>query len=367
MQAGKGAGKHAEVLSEIIMLLKRVGDGNAIKFFKELNFEKYTGEILGHWHKLAQRIDDVIEGLLRNARILIPDAMIARLRQIQNGVRELRRMGENMIPESLKEMNRRLKEIQKHIYEGDWHEIPSNLSSKTREAEGRLVEEVADGKKVKKWNLESPPFPPNADKVYRRVEGWPNLSDAVWAKYHTIATFSGPIRHVRLTPGTRIYRVLGPRSNKGGNFWLCRLPKDGSSWRKDCAVLESWNSNGRYVELIVPEGGIYAWEGRIASQIENEAGKTFGQFLPGGDTQIFIDFFFNEKNAKAYEEVLKLTPKETHWTDLSGINVPEKEVTVQKLGPNEIETKRGSTAAAEGQRAVHAQDRDDADKGKDAE
>jgi hypothetical protein len=110
---------------------------------------------------------------------------------------------------------------------------------------------------------------------------------------------------------------------------------------------------------VVPEDGIRAWEGKIASQIENEGAETFGQFLPGGGTQIFIDFNFNEANFKAREEALKLVPQQTNWTGLSGINVPERNVTVQKLGPNEIETKKASTAAAEGQRAVHAQDQGD--------
>jgi hypothetical protein len=167
---------------------------------------------------------------------------------------------------------------------------------------------------------------------------------------------------VKIPAGTRIYRVLGASSKKDGNFWLYKLPKDGPSWRKDCAVLEFWSNNGHVIELVVPEGGIYAWEGKIASQIENKGGETFGQFLPGGDTQIFIDFMFNEANWAAREEALKLTPQKTNWSGLSGINVPEKDVTVQKLGPNEIETKKASTAAAEGQRAVRTQDRDDAEK-----
>jgi hypothetical protein len=99
-----------------------------------------------------------------------------------------------------------------------------------------------------------------------------------------------------------------------------------------------------------------------SAPIENKAGETFGQILPGGDTQVFIDFTFNEANMAAREEVLKLTPQKTNWGGLSDVNVPEKDVTVQKLGPNEIETKKASTAAAEGQRAMRAQDRDDGKK-----
>jgi hypothetical protein len=363
IEASKGASKSAEILSEIVECLNRVGEGNAVKFIKELNFDKYTGDILGQWHKLVQRIDDLIEGVLRNARILIPDAMINRLRQIQHGIRELRTMGEDMIPESLKELNRRLKEIQKQIHKGEWHEISSSLSSKTREAEARLVEDVVDGTPRKVWKLENPPFPPNVAEDFRPARDYPDLGLSPWFDSKkggawVVASFSGPMRAVRLTAGTRIYRVLGAESKKAGNFWLYKLPKDGPSWRKECAVLDFFSDNGRFIEFVVPEDGIWAWEGKIASQIENTAMGTFGQFLPGGGTQIFIDFTFNEANFKARGEALKLVPQKTNWTGLSDINVPEKNVTVQDLGPNEIETKKASTAA-EGQRAVHAQDQGD--------
>jgi hypothetical protein len=37
---------------------------------------------------------------------------------------------------------------------------------------------------------------------------------------------------------------------------------------------------------------------------------------------------FNDANLAAREEALKLTPRKTNWGGLSGINVPEKDVTV---------------------------------------
>lgn len=373
VKTSAGVGRHAELLRDIIELLNHLGEGNAVKFIKSLDLEKYTGELLGHWHKLVQRIDEVASGILRNARIVIPDAMIRRLEQIQSGIRELRDIGEKMIPESLKELNRRLKEIQKHIHEGEWHDIPSSLKSKTREAEARLVEREIAGKKVKVWELENPPFPPNAARDFRRVEGWPDLGASPWVdidkKAWVIASFSGPMHAVRIPGGTKIRRVVTETSNKAGPFWAYSLAKDGESWRKDCAVLESWSGNGYFVELTVPADGIWAWEGKIASQIENDAKKaanTMGQFLPGGDTQLFIDFTFNEANFKARELALALDRQPTHWTGLSGVNVPEKSATLQKLGPNEIESKTGATAAATGQRALRAGENNDAEEGSGA-
>ena len=52
-------------------------------------------------------------------------------------------------------------------------------------------------------------------------------------------------------------------------------------------------------------------------------------------------------------------PQPTNLTSPAGIDVPEKDISVQKLGPNEIKTKKGPTAMAGGQRAAHAQDGDD--------
>jgi hypothetical protein len=364
VKASAGAGRHAEQLRDIIQLLNRLGEGNAVKFIKTLDVEKYTAELVGHWHKLVQRIDDVIAGALRNARLVIPEGMIRRLEEIQRGIRELRKMGERMIPESLKELNGRLKEIQKHLHEGEWHDIPSSLTSKTREAEARLVEREVAGKKVKVWEMENPPFPPNAAGEFHPVEGWPRLNSPQYLRggsYPVIASFSGPIHAVKIPGGTKIYRVIPDASKRTGAYWAYKLPKDGATWRKECAVLESWNPDGLYVELTVPKEGIWAWEGRVASQIENDekAANTLGQFLPGGETQLFIDFTFNKANFDARLEVLTLAPQPTNWTNHMGINVPEKHLTLQELGPNEIEAKGATAAAATGQRVVRAGDRED--------
>jgi len=75
---------------------------------------------------------------------------------------------------------------------------------------------------------------------------------------------------------------------------------------------------------------------------------------------MFIDFSFNEANFEARLKILELTPQPTNWTGHVGVNVPEKDVTLQKLGPNEIEAKIGATAAATGQRMARAGDRDNA-------
>ena len=265
LKAGEEVGKHAEIVRDIIQLLNRLGEGDAVKFFRALDFEKYTAELAGQWRKLTQRLDDVIGGVLRRARFVIPDGMVKRLEQLQTGIRDLKQIGERMIPDSLKELNQRLKTLQKHVYEGDWHEIPDALKSATRETEARLVEKEVEGKPSKAWELHDAPHPPDEAKMYHHVEGWPDLRDPPWTKGENawvIASFSGPIRPVKIPAGTKIRRIVTNKSNKAGPFWSYELARDGKSWREDCAVLESWSGNGFFVELTVPEGGIWAWEGK---------------------------------------------------------------------------------------------------------
>jgi len=365
IKAGEEVGKHAEIVRDIIQLLNRLGEGDAVKFFRALDFEKYTAELAGQWSKLTQRLDDVIGGVLRRARFVIPDGMVKRLEQLQTGIRDLKQIGERMIPDSLKELNQRLKTLQKHVYEGDWHEIPDALKSATRETEARLVEKEVEGKPSKAWELHDAPHPPDGANMYHHVEGWPNLKKPPWttkdAGARIIATFSGPIRPVKIPAGTKIRRVVTQDSKKAGAFWTYELARDGKSWRENCAVLDSWSSDGFYLELTVPEGGIWAWEGKIASQIENDAKRaTFGQFLPGGATQIFIDFDFPAHAGLRNIVDNKLKRILTNWTDHTNLNVPEKTVTVQKLGVNEIAPKSAAeTGAAAGQRALRAEESND--------
>ena len=128
------------------------------------------------------------------------------------------------------------------------------------------------------------------------------------------------------------------------------MPESGKEWREGLAVLDSWNKNGYYVELTVPESGLWAWEGKAASQVENnpDAIATMGQYLPGGFNQLYIDM--KHTNNKAALEAMTqkmdlpiekiLERKPTEWTDVyAGLNVPKKIAEADFLGPFEIESK----------------------------
>jgi hypothetical protein len=353
LKASEDVGRHAEILRDVIQFLNRVGEGDAIKFLKKLDFESHAAELRGVWKKLTQRLDDVLTATLKRAHRLIPDAMAARLQKLQQGIRDLAALGDSMIPDSLKELNTRLKAIQKKIYEGEWHDIGGAWESATREAEARLVNSGGS----KKWVASSMPFPPDDAKSFHAIPrdptapgGWPDLTKPPWldaAGVPTkIATFSGEIRAVHIQPGTKIRRIIENGSGKSGLFWSYELAADGPSWRKNCAVLDRWSKNGSYVELVVPDGGLWVWEGKIASQIDNDVtSATFGQYLAGGATQLFIDFRDpGHAAAKAIVDNLPVLP--TNWTGLMGINVPPPLATVQKLAASELESKQSAEAAA---------------------
>lgn len=368
LKVGAEVGDHARVLREMVQVLNRVGRGDAVKFLKDLDLETYVPELRGQWKALTQRFDDVCAVVLEEVGGWLTPGMKSRVVAIQQQVRILRDLGDRLIPDGIKELNRRLKTVQRQVYEGEWHDIPASLVSKTREVEARLVEEVTEKGIEKTWMVDHAHHPPSDPaRDYAAVADWPDLGDERFMDkhkkvYEKIRSFSGPIRAVRLAPGTKVYRVVTASSAKPGLYWAYRLPKDGRAWREECAVLESWSQNGYFVELIVPESGLLAWEGTIASQIESNAAKpTFGQYLKGGETQLLIDFR-HAANEGAVAAIGDRIP--THWTDHMNVNVPDRTISVQTLGQQEVAPKRlerAGKAAVTGQRLRSGMDGQEAE------
>src|SRR5690606_29538722 len=123
------------------------------------------------------------------------------------------------------DLNDRLKLIQRHMYQGDFHEIPSSLRSRTREAEAGLV-------RVTRLPLASElPHRAATRANYQHRAGWPDLTrgrHVAGGRYQSISTFSGPLRAVELGPGTKIYRVVFDTANrqftKTGDCWMRAPP-----------------------------------------------------------------------------------------------------------------------------------------------
>lgn len=345
LKGGREAAKAAANIQELVAFLNRMGMGDALAWIRKLDLEAYTGEVLGRYQELSHRIDAVLESVLSRSKGLFPEPMRSRLAKLREELAGLNGKAEEMIPKSVKELNERLKAVQRQLYEGEWHGIPKSLDTRTREVEARLV----DTQVGPKWEAGKMHFPPNGRGAYFHREDWPDLADKANEKYlevdakkratyKVISCFSGEMRAVKIPPGTTIYRIIEEHGVRAGNWWAYARPETGKEWREGYAVLDSWNGNGGYVELEVPEKGLWVWEGKAASQVENDSRKTgtLGQYLPGGKNQIFLDFSF-EKNAHAAGKISGV--KSTHWTGGNGLHVPKKNTELELLGPFEIESK----------------------------
>lgn len=108
-----------------------------------------------------------------------------------------------------------------------------------------------------------------------------------------------------------------------------------------------------YVRYTVPKGcTLRAWEGKVSSQIDNAAtlrdgakNSGFGQYLEGGETQLYIDFTFKANEwALDTAKALNKHKMDTNWLDVMNINIPSRTATVQKLGQY-VEEQKSLTAA----------------------
>lgn len=353
MRVGKEAAEHPAILREAIQLLNRLGSGDAVKFIRELDLMKYVPDLKRHFRDLVGRLTTTIDALLKRTTWVMPAGMKTRLAELKQAINELLALGDRMIPQAVKDLNDRLKLIQRHLYQGDWHEIPSSLRSSTREAEAGLV-------RVTRLPLDSElPFRSSTRADYQHKAGWPDLTrgrHVAGGRYQSISTFSGKLNAVELQPGDTIYRVVFDSATreftKAGDCWLRVPPGSGREWREKFAVLESWNKNGEIIEFTIPTPKpgeppltLRAWEGTVASQVQrNASSPDFGQVLPGGATQLFIDFQ-HPHNARLTDAAKAAPVRQTNWNDHMGVNMPSAETRAILLEEAERAEKVGSFTA----------------------
>lgn len=344
-RVGRNAADAAPVLREAIELLNRLGSGNAVRFIRELDLSRYTAELQRHFRQLVGRVNTTIDAILRRGRWVLPSSMMERLRQLKAAMQELLALGDRMIPQAVRDLNGWLHTVQRHIYAGSYHEIPSSLRAETRELERGLLRER---------RLPRPdelPFPPSTIANYRHRVPWPDLRQGGFHNpshnpYRNIRTFSGNLQAVALRHPRKIYRVIENAEGRAGAFWSLEKPASGRAWREDYAVLESWNRDGHYIEFEIPPNmTLYVWQGKVASQVETDAAKaTYGQVLNGGAQQLLIDLR-HPSNAWAMSHVEALPLHPTGWRDHMGVNVPNEQTRAILLGQAERAERVGEFTA----------------------
>ena len=141
MRVGKNAAEDREILQAIIKLCNRLGEGNAVKFIKELDFSKYQGKLIEGFNTVCQRLDNTLRKLGESLKSVMPKEVLRELEDLHLALAKLKELGSDMIPKGIKELNARLKKIQAQLYSGEWHSVEAGAKNTTREAEARLAEQ----------------------------------------------------------------------------------------------------------------------------------------------------------------------------------------------------------------------------------
>jgi hypothetical protein len=364
----KGAKTAAEsrgLLKEIILVLNRLGIGDAAKFIKELELLKYERQVVREFGNLMDRFTLVFEKIETKLGWFIPKEMKELLAIYKKAVKELKELGSKMVPDAIKELDKRLKSIQHMIYEGEIFGIQGTGKAVTREAEARLVESSALRAAQREMK-----YPKNAaevgkewmfEKHYKSKPGWPNLmKEPKGGVYTKIESFSGPIEAKTIPGPYDITRYFDKEAAyPTGAYWVPQEVhfKNAKEWRTQGAVLDSWNKDGYRVTCHIPENfnnPLRAWEGKVSSQFDEKV----GQFLEGGAKQLFVDLGLSSDELKKINELGRSGAKEvtasnglifkfeeTGWTDsvhIYGFEPTVRDVVnvaTDKLGKYERETK----------------------------
>lgn len=361
LMAGKHADQDKKIFEACVWLLNKVGEGNAVKFIKELDFTKYAAPIIKGAKNTIRTIGEGIDAVLVKFGNIIPDAARQHMLALKEQLSKVTLLIDSMVPQALKDLNNKLKHIQTLAYQGEWHAIPGAGKAITRETEARLLHEGNIAQHIKDLKIK---FPRNTKADFVPAKGWPDLvkeaktidmpDGSKFIDYSVIHAFHGPMTAKPIPTGTTIYRVLtsDARSKAEGAWWTAIDPKSiqGVYWRVKFAVCESWSINGKYVKYIVKDKPLHAWEGKVSSQVDTAktlrdgtSNKAYGQYLEGGETQLYIDFE-HISNAHAKPAVSALAKVDTNWMGHMNINIPQRSAAVEKLGKEVIEQKSLASA-----------------------
>lgn len=303
----------AQVATDIVQFLNRIGHKNAEAWFKSLNVLSYQAEVLSKFRAFC---DVIIVSVFRfglRFQGVLPQSFVARMQQLSNGFEQLKLLGEKMIPKALQELHSNLQEIQKLVRSGGKPVMSREkvMLAQTGQKTITYVEEarLIEGKAAKAvrhagkytQNLAPVDNPAVVAKVYKHEAGFPDLLKRVSDDgiYHpAVAAASGKITNEMLS-GTTIYRSFGPSgvthgvtvgdSNPVGAFWgVGPPPTSAQEWRGPAAVLDEWNRNGHLCLMHIPASvKVPACTSTVSEQYSKSIS---GQYLEGGTRQAVIDF-----------------------------------------------------------------------------
>lgn len=383
----------AQVATEIVQFLNRIGHKNAEAWFKSLNVLSYQAEILSKFRSFC---DAIIIGAVRYGlrfHSVLPQSFVAQLQQLTTGFEQLKLLGDKMIPKALQELHSSLHKLQELVRSGGRPVMSREkvMLAQTGQKTISYVEEarLLESKTPKvirhagryPQNLAPVDNPREIAKVYKYEAGFPDLlkrvsDDGIY--YPAIAAASGKITNEFLS-GTTIYRSFGPagmthgvqvaQSNPIGAFWgIGRAPASADEWRGPAAVLDEWNRNGHLCVIHIPAN--VKVPACVSTVSEQYSKSISGQYLEGGTRQAVIDFdkaVFDTVNTLAKSgggtivlpNGITVEVRASGWTNHNGVIgygevvIPAASV-VERLGVTEKQSKlaqQTAQAAAKHERA----------------
>jgi hypothetical protein len=392
----KDSAAAAKIADELVMFLNRIGHKNAEAWLKALDLIKYQGEILTKFRGFCDVMIVIIFRFGLRFKSVLPRSLIARMEQLSAGLKQLKELGDRMIPSALKDLHERLETLKKYIHAGG---VPppnraatifaqTGRKTVTYAEEARLIESGAAKKIVRagkyEQNLASahPSSRADINKIYRHEPGFPDLLKNVDVEgefYPAIAAASGKIKN-ELLSGEVLFRAFGPegvthgktvgKSKPIGAYWgRGHIPVSGEKWRGPWAVLDEFNRNGWLAKLDIPTNvKIPACTSTVSEQFSKEIA---GQYLVGGSSQAVVEAFFEKEIITAAESLflkgggetvlssgMKLEVRKSGWLGVNG-EIGYDEVVIpgaamlERLGATEQQTKlvhQATQAKAKSQR-----------------
>ena len=395
----------AKIAEDIIAFLNRIGHKNAELWLKTLNVLEHERALIAHFRSFCDTLILAINRYALRFKAVLPQSLVARMEQLVEGFKQLKALGDKMIPQALKELHEKLQQLQKLIHNGG---LPPPDKAKTLLAqtgqktvtyaeEARLVESgvakkvVQAGKYGQNVAAADPMLRHAIEKVYKHEAGFPDLLKTIekdagtgTSYYPKIAASSGPIKNEMLK-GETIFRAFGPGGSTHGvavdpskaiSFWWGRVktPTTAEEWRQLSAVLDEFNRNGWLALVHIPATvKIPAATSTVAEQFSK---KIPGQYLAGGGKQAAIEAFFEKEilaeSAQLYAKGggkvtlssgIVVEIKQSGWHGINGkigygqTVIPGASV-AERLGVTELQTKAAqqtTIAAAKNERNEQSQ------------
>lgn len=320
----KNAPEIAKIGGEVVAFLNRLGHKNAEAWLKSLDVLSHQAEILSKFRALCDTVIISIDRYIIRFKAVLPQSLIARAQQVAEGFKQIKVLGDKMIPQALKDLNDKLHHLKRIIHAGGVPPVnkTATVTAQTGQKTVTFVEEARLLERAPKAKIarggKHPQNLANADnttaareaiaRVYTRKAGYPDMLREIEEYkgvrfYPHIAAAKGPIKNEPLS-GETLYRAFGPGNStknvevgttKPAGMWWGRgpVPTSAEQWRGPSAVLDEFNRNGWVALLHIPPGAaLPACTSTVAEQYSK---KIPGQFLEGGGKQAAIDKLFDDQ------------------------------------------------------------------------